>query len=60
MKLFLFPMKKLCVSCKSDISVIPNSVVFTCPKCGHEIVRCGNCRKKIVKYVCPNCGFEGP
>ena len=50
-----------CISCKKDISTIENSVVFECPGCGKsEIVRCGNCRKLVVSYNCPDCEFEGP
>ena len=52
--------EKICVSCKRVITNIHGSVIFKCPNCGHEIVRCGDCRKKGVKYICPNCGFIGP
>ncbi|MCW1293553.1 MAG: zinc finger domain-containing protein [Candidatus Rehaiarchaeum fermentans] len=50
----------LCVSCKTDLSIREGSTSFKCPKCGENIGRCGNCRKRGVKYVCPSCGFEGP
>lgn len=54
-------MKKKCISCGKDISVVKNSAIFDCPKCDKgEIVRCGDCRKIATKYKCPECGFEGP
>jgi len=50
-----------CSSCNSDISVVPNSIIFKCPNCGKTtIVRCGKCRRMVVKYKCESCGFEGP
>lgn len=49
-----------CVSCERDVMTIEGSVIFKCPKCGETIVRCGICRKRGVKYTCPNCGFTGP
>ena len=54
-------MKKKCVSCGRDISVIEKSAIFNCPKCSKfEVVRCGHCRKIATKYKCSECGFEGP
>ncbi|MBR9678979.1 MAG: RNA-binding protein [Nanoarchaeota archaeon] len=53
--------KVLCDSCDTDVSVVDNNVIFKCPGCNKvNIVRCGNCRQKAVKYVCPKCCFEGP
>ncbi len=50
-----------CSSCKKDISNLKGSVKFLCPNCGKiEIVRCVDCRKRGVRYKCPECGFEGP
>lgn len=51
---------KFCISCEKDISAVPDSVVFNCPNCGAEIVRCGKCRSRVVPYTCKVCGFEGP
>ncbi len=47
-----------CVSCHREVS--DDFVRFKCPKCGHEIIRCIECRERAVPWVCPNCGFEGP
>ncbi|MCW1301442.1 MAG: zinc finger domain-containing protein [Candidatus Nanoarchaeia archaeon] len=53
--------KITCSSCGTDISTVSNSVSFSCPNCGKAtIVRCGKCRKLVVKYKCSSCGFEGP
>lgn len=50
-----------CLSCKSNIANNSGSVKFMCPGCGkEEIIRCLSCRKNVVKYTCPSCGFEGP
>ncbi|MBU0758183.1 MAG: DUF1610 domain-containing protein [Nanoarchaeota archaeon] len=51
----------ICSSCKKRITNTRGSAVFLCPKCGkEEIVRCDDCRKTVVKYVCHSCGFKGP
>jgi predicted RNA-binding Zn-ribbon protein involved in translation (DUF1610 family) len=50
---------KVCVSCKRDISASEKSAEFKCPVCEEKVVRCGKCRKLMVKYTC-ECGFEGP
>ncbi|RLG18975.1 RNA-binding protein [Nanoarchaeota archaeon] len=53
--------KLFCVSCGKEITNDVHAVFFNCPNCGEFVVaRCGMCRKKGVKYKCPNCGFEGP
>lgn len=53
--------QEICISCKKNIAGVDMSAVFKCPQCGKaKIVRCGDCRKNSVKYVCPSCGFEGP
>jgi len=52
--------QKLCVSCNDDITASGVSVEFKCPNCGQPIVRCGKCRKLMIKWKCPSCGFEGP
>jgi len=37
------------------------SVTFKCPKCGKStIVRSKHDRQIAAKYVCSECGFEGP
>ena len=52
--------KKICISCNYEIVSGENSVEFKCPNCKEPIVRCGNCRKSMLKYKCNGCGFEGP
>ncbi|MBD3249810.1 RNA-binding protein [Candidatus Woesearchaeota archaeon] len=53
--------KLTCSSCKKRITNESGTAVFKCPKCGKsEIVRCRSCRENVVKYRCPECGFEGP
>ncbi|MFH1506513.1 MAG: zinc finger domain-containing protein [archaeon] len=50
-----------CISCKKRLTNDKGSVRFMCPSCGkHEIIRCKKCRQIVVKYKCPECGFEGP
>ncbi len=51
-------MSKYCISCGRDISSISNNIIFNCPECGAEIVRCGDCRKLGIKYEC-KCGWSG-
>jgi predicted RNA-binding Zn-ribbon protein involved in translation (DUF1610 family) len=37
------------------------SVKFKCPNCGKtEIIRSKHDRATVVRYRCPECGFEGP
>ncbi|MFL2532805.1 MAG: RNA-binding protein [Marine Group II euryarchaeote MED-G34] len=36
------------------------STAFPCPECGHSIGRSEQSRVQAVKYVCPECRFEGP
>ena len=53
--------KQLCVSCKTDISVVKGSTKFDCPSCEKAaIARCGKCRKIATKYKCTECTFTGP
>ncbi|UCD03990.1 MAG: DUF1610 domain-containing protein [Candidatus Woesearchaeota archaeon] len=53
--------EKECTSCKKRIINDPSSVSFTCPNCLEVIIiRCGECRKKAIKYRCSKCKFEGP
>jgi len=60
-KLSLIEMSMRCTSCNKEIRNMEGSVIFPCPNCGKAIiVRCKDCRILGVKYVCPNCGFEGP
>ena len=34
---------------------------FVCPSCGQTAIgRCINCKDQSTKYVCKECGFEGP
>jgi len=48
-----------CSSCNRE--VFDDYIRFKCPACGKaEIIRCDKCRGMSVKYVCPECGFEGP
>lgn len=50
-----------CSSCKTEILNDTETTKFTCPKCGKvEIVRCGSCRIRGIKYTCEGCGFVGP
>lgn len=50
-----------CTSCNKKISNIEYSTVFKCPDCNDfQVVRCGECRERGLKYECPKCGFEGP
>lgn len=50
-----------CSSCKKNVANVVGTVKFMCPNCNkEEIIRCIECRKNAVKYVCPSCGFEGP
>ncbi|MCX8166401.1 MAG: zinc finger domain-containing protein [Candidatus Micrarchaeota archaeon] len=51
-------MKKNCTCCGRHAIIYSH---FKCPDCGdEEIIRCQNCRKKVVEYVCGKCGFVGP
>lgn len=37
------------------------STSFPCPQCGKYIIhRTRKAREIVVKYKCPECGFEGP
>ncbi len=50
-----------CSSCKTEILNDTEVAKFPCPGCGkEEIIRCGDCRKKGVRYTCNKCGFTGP
>ncbi|HID80441.1 MAG TPA: DUF1610 domain-containing protein [Ignisphaera sp.] len=52
---------RLCSSCKRPIVPGEKAVALTCPNCGAVVLwRCYKCRKMVVPYRCPNCGFEGP
>ncbi len=34
---------------------------FPCPNCGkHIIERSRHSREIVIKYTCPECGFQGP
>ncbi|MEM5832107.1 MAG: zinc finger domain-containing protein [Candidatus Aenigmatarchaeota archaeon] len=51
----------VCTSCNKKISIGENYSKFYCPNCQEvEIIRCKACKKSIVTYICPNCGFKGP
>jgi hypothetical protein len=51
----------VCSSCGKLLHPREKGVMFNCPNCGEVmIIRCSQCRKGIVSYVCPKCGFEGP
>ncbi|RLG21566.1 RNA-binding protein [Candidatus Micrarchaeota archaeon] len=48
-----------CTSCNREVT--DNYVKFKCPNCGKaEIVRCDLCKRTVVPYTCPVCGFVGP
>ncbi|MBN2881236.1 DUF1610 domain-containing protein [Candidatus Woesearchaeota archaeon] len=52
---------EVCVSCKKSIVNDNGATIFKCPSCGkQQIIRCQHCRKIAAKFVCPECGFEGP
>ncbi|MEE2629913.1 MAG: zinc finger domain-containing protein [Candidatus Thermoplasmatota archaeon] len=36
------------------------STSFPCPGCGTVLGRSQRCRVQAVKYICPECRFEGP
>ncbi len=49
---------KACVSCGRLTS---DYTEFKCPKCGKTtIIRCLHCREIGNRYICKECGFEGP
>ena len=50
---------KLCSTTKRRIDNDPGAVIFPCPECGKEIVRCSEARSNALKYTC-SCGFVGP
>ena len=62
MTVFLQMVKeKVCISCGKRILNDNSATSFPCPVCSEvEIVRCGECRKRGVRYICPGCKFEGP
>jgi Zn-ribbon RNA-binding protein len=50
-----------CNSCKAKVGSSDASINFKCPSCGKgEIIRCKACRVRVIAYICPDCGFEGP
>ncbi len=50
---------KKCSSCNKVVQ--EGYIEFSCPSCGkNEIIRCENCRENSKKYICSECGFEGP
>ncbi|RZN68876.1 MAG: DUF1610 domain-containing protein [Candidatus Methanolliviera hydrocarbonicum] len=48
-----------CTSCNVRL-VEAGFTRFPCPTCGETIARCVKCRKQAIRYICPNCGYEGP
>ncbi|RLG88764.1 MAG: RNA-binding protein [Thermoprotei archaeon] len=51
----------ICTSCKRIVGPSDKGVSFLCPNCGAILIwRCRFCRKNVIPYRCPNCGFEGP
>ncbi|VUT26661.1 MAG: hypothetical protein MASP_01631 [Candidatus Methanolliviera sp. GoM_asphalt] len=48
-----------CTSCNVRL-VEAGFTRFPCPVCGETIARCVKCRKQAIRYICPNCGYEGP
>ena len=54
-------MAEKCVSTGKEITNDSGSVKFKCPNClKGDIVRSLSARKLATKYVCSQCGFEGP
>jgi len=50
----------VCTSCGIRL-IETGDTSFPCPVCGKEVIgRCRMCRDQSVKYLCKNCGFEGP
>jgi len=50
-----------CTSSNVEIANNKGSVIFKCPKCAKaDIVRSYHSRELGTRYVCPQCGFEGP
>ncbi|MEM4268011.1 MAG: zinc finger domain-containing protein [Candidatus Woesearchaeota archaeon] len=53
--------KRLCSSCKKDVTNLDGTCSFKCPACGEWlIIRCKSCRKIAARYICEKCGFSGP
>ena len=52
--------EKKCISCNDVISASGRGVEFKCPNCSELVVRCGRCRKLMVKWKCSKCAYEGP
>ena len=51
----------VCSSCGKLLHPKERGTQFYCPNCGQVVItRDNGCRKGVVTYVCPNCGFEGP
>ena len=51
----------VCTSCNCKLMSSQGSVSFQCPECTkEEIVRCSDCRKNSIRYMCSACKFEGP
>ncbi len=54
-------MTRNCISCHKLVTNTKATTSFKCPQCQkYDILRCGDCRKNAVQYVCPGCGFAGP
>lgn len=49
-----------CSTCGANLEAAESFVVFPCPECGEKIARCKDCKKRVNRYECDNCGFEGP
>ncbi|HJM76996.1 MAG: zinc finger domain-containing protein [Candidatus Thalassarchaeaceae archaeon] len=49
----------VCVSSGRPL-VEDESTSFPCPECSTPIGRSQRCRVQAVKYICPECRFEGP
>lgn len=50
-----------CSSTKVKTTNLTGTTSFLCPNCGKAtIVRSKKARELVIKYTCPECGFEGP
>lgn len=54
-------MNQICTSTNTKVTNLTGTTKFMCPNCGkYEIIRSKKAREIVIKYKCPECGFEGP